>query len=129
MERLSQSAADFIHRLADLTNRLASKDIVVCSLRADWSTFGSWELQAQRGEEAERYAQALRGASPLQAVGPEVVRFYWDGRDKYLSVEASPTRFCSSPNEWKKECSKGFDKTGDDLLAFVEDYLAKRFGA
>jgi hypothetical protein len=127
MERLSRSAANFIGCLADLTRRLAGKDIVVSFLRADWSGFGSWELQAQRGEQVERYTQAIRGSSPLQAAGPEVVRFYWDGRDKLLLVDASPTRFCSAPNEWKQECSKGFDKTGDDLLAFVEDYLTKRF--
>jgi len=128
MERSSQSAANFVHRLAELTNRLAAKDIVVSSLHADWSAFGSWELQAQRGAEAERYAQALIGPNPTQAFGPEVVRFCWDGRDGILIVDASPTRFCSAPNEWKEECSKGFDKAGDGLLRFVEDYLTKRFG-
>jgi hypothetical protein len=50
-------------------------------------------------------------SDPMLAVGPEVVRFWWDGRDKYLSVDASPTRFCSAPNEWKNECNKLLHKS------------------
>jgi hypothetical protein len=127
--RSSKSAADFVRQLAELTYRLAAKDIVVSSLHADWSSFGCWQLQAQRGSDAERYAEGLRSSNPLRAVGPEVVRVFWDGRDHILSVEASPTRFCSAPNEWKRECDKAFDAAGDGLLRFVENYLMKRFGA
>jgi|SRR6185295_5283466 len=127
MERPSECAAQLVRQLAELTYRLATKDIVVSSLSVDWSGFGSWELQAQKGEDAVRYAQGLLGPNPLQAVGPEVVRFFWDGRDCLLTVDTSPTRFCSSPNEWKDECAKAFDKAGDDVLRFVEDYVTKRF--
>lgn len=129
MECSSQSAADFVRKLAELTYRLAAKDIVVDSLHADWSSFGCWQLSAQNGADAARYAEGLRSSNPLQAVGPEVVRVFWDGRDGVLSVQASPTRFCSAPNEWKEEYSKGFKEAGDELLRFVEDYLTKRFGA
>ncbi|SRR6266566_5358731 len=128
MERPSQNAADFVRQLAELTFRLAAKDIVVASLHADWSSFGCWQLLAQKGADAVRYAEGLRSSNPLQAVGPEVVRVFWDGRDCVLSAQASPTRFCSAPNEWKEEYSKGFEQGGDDLLRFVEDYLTKRFG-
>ena len=127
--RSSKSAADFVRQLAELTYRLAAKDIVVSSLHADWSHFGCWQLKAERGSEAERYAEGLRSTDPLRAVGPEVVRVFWDGRDGVLTVEASPTRFCSSPNEWKQECAKGFPSSGEDALRFVEDYLMKRLGA
>jgi len=82
--RSSKSAADFVRELAELTYRLAAKDIVVSSLHADWSSFGCWQLQAQRGSEAERYAEGLRSSDPLRAVGPEVVRVFWDGRDHIL---------------------------------------------
>jgi hypothetical protein len=129
MERPSQNAANFVRQLAELSYRLATKDIVVSSLHADWSSFGCWQLQAQRGSEAARYAEALRSRDPMRAPGPEVVRVFWDGRDGVLSIEASPTRFCSAPNEWKPECSKGFDRTDDGLYQFVEDYLIKRLGA
>src|SRR5260370_40300206 len=128
MERPSHSAADLVRHLAELTYRLAAKDIVVSSLHADWSSFGCWQLQAQRGADAVRYAEGLLSSDPLQAVGPEVVRVFWDGRERILSEEASPTKFCSAPNEWKEEHSKGFDKPGDDLYHFVEDYLTKRLG-
>ena len=129
MERPSQHAADFIRRLADLSYRLAAKDIVVASLHADWSSFGCWQLQAQRGSEAVRYAEALRGRNPMRAPGPEVVRVFWDGRDGILAIEASPTRFCSAPNEWKQECSKGFELTDEGLYRFVEEYLIKKLGS
>jgi hypothetical protein len=129
MERPSESAADFVRQLAELTYRLAAKDIVVGSLHADWSRFGCWQLLAQKGADAVRYAEGLRSPNPLGAVGPEVLRVFWDGREGILSVQASPTRFCSAPNEWKDECSKGFKEAGDDLLRFVEAYLTKRLSA
>jgi hypothetical protein len=129
MDRPSQNAADFIRKLTEMVYRLAARDIVIASLHADWSSFGCWQLQAQRGAEAVRYAEALRGRDPMRAPGPEVVRVFWDGRDGVLSVEASPTRFCSAPNEWKSECNKGFDRTDDGLFQFVEDYLVRRLGA
>ena len=128
MERPSKSAADFVRQLAELAYRLAAKDIVVASLHADWSGFGCWELLAQNGADTARYAQGLRNSSPSEAVGPELVRVLWDGREGILSVQASPTRVCNAPNEWKDEYSKGFKKAGDDLLRFVEDYLTKRLG-
>jgi hypothetical protein len=126
MERPSQSAADFVRQLAELTYRLAAKDIVVASLHADWSSFGCWQLLAEKGTDALRYAEGLRSPNPMSAVGPEVLRVFWDGRDAILSVQASPTRFCNAPNEWRDECSRGFKEAGDDLLRFVEDYLTKR---
>jgi len=127
MERSSRNAAAFVRRLAELTDRLAAKDIVVSSLRADWSGFGCWELQAQQGTQAERYRAGLLSPDPVRAVGPEVVRVFWDGRDGILTVEASPTRFCSAPNEWSEECVKRFDGDGGEVLQFVEDYLTRRF--
>jgi len=115
--------------LAELTYRLAAKDIVVSTLRADWSAFGSWELQAQRGKDAAQYAKALLGPDPTQTDGPEVVRVLWDGRDRFVTVEASPTRFCCAPNEWKQECANAFDNADEALLPFVENYLTKRLGS
>ena len=57
MERPSQNAADFIRKLTEMAYRFAAKDIVVASLHADSSSFGCWQLQAQRGAEAVRYAE------------------------------------------------------------------------
>lgn len=130
MERSSQNAANFIRHLTELAYRLAAKDIVISSLHADWSHFGCWTLEAQRGAETAQYGESImafvRSPNPIEANGPEVVRVLWDGRENILTIEASPTRFLSGPHEWKRECEKGFDKAGDDLLRFVEDYLTKR---
>ncbi len=108
MERASKSAADFVRQLAGLASLLAERDIVVGTLHADWSAFGSWTLIAHKHHEA--------------------VRFLWDGRDGYLTVEGSRVRNYSAPNEWREECVKGFDRvSGDDPVKFVADYLQKRF--
>jgi hypothetical protein len=108
MERLSQSAAKFIAELSELAERLAARDIVVGSLRAEYSFFGSWQIIAEKNDEA--------------------VRFYWDGRDGYITVEGSPIHDHSAPNEWKQETAKGFDRrSGDSPVRFVEEYLQKRF--
>jgi hypothetical protein len=128
MDDPSQDAAAFIRKLTEMAYRLAVRHIVVSSLHAHWSHFGSWELQTQREAEAVRYADAILSQDPTRTPGPEVVRVFWDGRDGILSIEASPTRFCSAPNEWKEECSKGFDLMDDELIQFVEDYLVKRLG-
>src|SRR5688572_31744087 len=107
MERQSQHAAKFIRELSELTERLATRDIVVGSLHAEYSSFGSWQLITRKHHEA--------------------VRFFWDGRDGYITVESSPIRDSSAPNEWKQETAKGFDSVpGDDPLRFVEDYLTTR---
>jgi hypothetical protein len=126
MARSSETAGKSVRELAELVARLASRDIVICRLA--WHS-ESWELQVERGADAERYREGLLGPNPLQAPGPEVVRVFWDGRDHFVSIQASPTRFASAPNEWKDEFAKAFAQSGSELLSFVEDYLAKRLSA
>ena len=99
MERPSQRAARFIKELSDVSERLAARDIVVGSLHAEYLSFGCWQLIAQKHQEA--------------------VRFFWDGRDGYITVESSPIRDSSAPNEWREETVKGFHKgLGEDPLRF-----------
>ncbi len=129
MIRSSQSAGEFVARLAELAQRLAKKDIVVSSFHADWANFGCWQLQAQNGAASERYGEGLRSSNPTSAVGPEVIRAFWDGREAILSIEASPTRPMSAPNEWKVEFEKDFPRSGDEAIRFIEDYLTTRLGA
>jgi hypothetical protein len=81
VERSSQHAAKFIRELSELAGRLAERDIVVGSLHAEYSHFGCWQIIARKHHEA--------------------VRFFWDGRDGYITVEGSPIRNLSAPNEWK----------------------------
>ena len=108
MERESQCAARFIRELSELAERLATHDIIVGALRAEYSFFGCWEIIASKHNEA--------------------VKVFCEGRDGYITIESSPIRDHSSPNEWKREAVKGFDKiSGNNSLSFVEDYLTKRF--
>ena len=108
MERASQYAARFIRELSDLADSLAAHDITVSSLHAEYSFFGSWQIIATKHQEA--------------------VRFFWDGRDGFITVEGSPIRDHSSPNDWREETVKGFNKAaGENPLKFIEDYLIMRF--
>jgi hypothetical protein len=126
----SQCAAAFIRKLTEMVEHLASKEIVVSSLHVDGSN--CWQLQATRGAETVRYEAAISSGARRdfeRDTGPEVVRVFWDGRDGLLTIEASPTRLLSAPNEWKLECGKAFDlKARDAILQFVKDYLIKRLG-
>lgn len=128
MERMSKTAAQYLHQIIGLTDRLAAKDIVVVQLMVHGAGY-EWELLVEKGEEAEEYARTLReGHTPYEKLrGPDVLRFFWDGRDHILTVQSSPVRGVSAPNEWKFECGKPFGDTSDDLFAFVEDYLTRRF--
>jgi len=127
MESPAENAAKFVSELAALVNRLATRGIVVSALHTDWGGFGCWELLVQSGKETAQLHEELRRSNPTRAHGAEVVKCFWDGRDKFLTIEASPTRIHSAPNEWKRENVKGFEKAGIELLQFVEDYLTKRF--
>lgn len=126
----SRNAADFVRLLAELTDRLAAKNIVVTSLHADWSSFGSWAIEAERDEEAARYSrkiwEEIRGGPVRDRQGPEVVRVSWDGREGVLSISVSRTPFLARPFEWTPEYSHRFDRTGPHVLQFAEDYLTRR---
>ena len=108
MLRSSQHASNFIQELAALVEQLAKRDITVNSLRADYASFGSWILIAYKNHEA--------------------IRFTWDGRDGFITIESSPQTNQNSPNEWKQENMKGLDvRSGVSPTCFVEQYLQTRF--
>src|SRR6476469_11268648 len=125
MTHASDDAAKFNRTLAQLGESLAGCGIVVSRLHADWSSFGSWELQVQRGSEADQYHEAAR-LDPGHAIPPDVLRCFWDGRERYLMIETSPCRPLSAPNEWREEHAKGFD-TSDKAVQYLQDYLKRRF--
>src|ERR1051326_6857594 len=102
MTRSSDSARDFIRQLADLTERLAKKNIVVAQLSTDWSGFGSWQLSAQIGKEADDYSNAILKGK-LDTLEPKVVSFSWDGRDQNLNVKTASTPPLSGPIGWEQK--------------------------
>jgi hypothetical protein len=53
--------------------------------------------------------------------GDEVTRFGWDGRDMFMTVEKSPKRHLSSPNEWRTE----MNAASEVPIAFVFDYVSQ----
>ncbi len=126
MESISQAAARFNRTLAQLSERLAARDIVASKLHADSSDFGCWELQVELGSEAERYSEGVRSPDPMRAIGPEVLRFFWDGQDRYLKVEVSPIRPLSAPHEWEQEHAQAFD-TYKEAAQYVEEHLKRRY--
>jgi hypothetical protein len=124
MQRLVDDAAEFNRKLAQLAERLSAADIVVSRLHADWASFGCWHIEVQRANEAERYQAGIRGADPMRAIGPTVLRCIWDGRDRYLMVHSSPTRALSAPNEWVQEDARAWE-TSDEALQYVEQYVRR----
>jgi hypothetical protein len=125
MQRASEDAGSFNRKLARLSDELAAHDIVVSRLHADWASFGCWELQVQRGSEAERYLEGMRGPDPMRAIGPQVLRCFWDGLERHLRIEASPTRAGTAPNEWRQEHAKAFN-TSDEAMQYLAEYLERR---
>jgi hypothetical protein len=81
----SQDATRFLRELYRLAERLALRDVVVRSLSAEWSGFGSWSIEASKGESEDRRVAAIE-AGDFGAVGPDVVRVSWDGKDRILDA-------------------------------------------
>jgi len=107
MRTLATSSADFIDKFARLADRIAVFGVAVHSANLRWGSCGSWTLVAVARHEA--------------------VRFTYDGRDSFITVEASPAVNHSYPNDWKELLVKGIDNRQDEALAFVEELLRKRF--
>src|ERR1051326_6055398 len=102
MTKSSESAINFIRQLAALAERLAKKNIVVAQLSTDWSGFGSWQLSAQIGKDADDYGKAILKGK-FGTLGPKVVSFSWDGRDQNLNVKTASTPPLSGPIGWEQK--------------------------
>jgi hypothetical protein len=119
----AQEAKRFVEGLWELTSRLARRDIVVASLLCDWGTFGSWTVEAQRAEDADRYGVGLL-AERWDTPGPHVLRATWDGKERLLMIESAPTPPLSSPGPWTTEVEKFLDDS-EAAMRFVEEYLER----
>jgi hypothetical protein len=107
MNSYAQSSADFVAAFADLAKRLAEIDVCTHTADIHWGSFGNWTLIAIKRQEA--------------------IRFTYDGRDSYITVEASPIRDHSYPNEWEQIVVKGMDNLKNEAMTFAEDFLRKKF--
>ena len=125
MFKSSEEARNFIAELTNLATRLAAQDIVVSHLHSDWASFGSWTVEIQEGAAADAYGAALLRAE-FDATGPDVLRFEWDGKEKFLAVTTAPTEPLTTPGPWRTVLERGFE-TRSAALEFVEDY-ARQWG-
>lgn len=102
--QMAQSSAEFIERFAALAKRIASIGVAVNTATLDWSSFGSWMIIVSKRHEA--------------------VRFTYDGRDSFITVEASSIQL---PFEWKELVVKGIENRLNEAQAFVEEFIRLRF--
>ena len=76
----SHPSTEFLRELSAFAVSLAEGGLVIYAAHFDYGFFGSWQLQF--GSPDTRF------------------RLFYDGRDNYLSLERSPVRQSSAPNEW-----------------------------
>jgi hypothetical protein len=123
MPQSAEDAKRFVERLWELTSRLADRDVVVASLRCEWGSFGSWTLETQRGQAADRYGEALL-AKQLDTPGPDVLRASWDGQERLLIIGSATTPPLSSPGPWTRQVGEFFSDS-EAAMRFVEEYLER----
>ena len=94
-------------QFVELSKQLAELEVRILKLTLfpDW--FHCWEMIVTKESEA--------------------LRFFYDGRDKYIQTETSRIRKLSFPNEWQKVDAKAFE-TGSEAVRYAEDFLKKKFG-
>jgi hypothetical protein len=120
-------ALDFVRNLAALAERLAQRNIAVRRLHCDWSAFGSWTVDASRGDaEAKRSSAVQRHA--FSEAGPEVCRVEWDGKDRQLSMRSTPTQAAVMTNQWRHLESQSCDSY-EAALALAEKWICDRLGS
>lgn len=107
MSDFAQSSARFIEKFSQLAKRLANMGVTTHTADLKWGSFGCFTLMVMKEKEA--------------------IRFQYDGRDSFVTVEGSPVREYSYPNEWKELTVKGMDNRSDEVLTFIEEFLGKRF--
>jgi hypothetical protein len=123
----SADAANFLGDLCRVADRLASRNVVVRSLQAEWSAFGSWLIEASEGDAEDRRGTALQ-AGDYDAPGPEVVRITWDGRDRVLDACLLHTTAISSGGRPDPLMSQACDSRSEALRiaeSLLLDRLAK----
>jgi hypothetical protein len=127
MDSPVESALAYIRSLAALAERLAKHDIVVRRLHCDWSSFGSWTIEASSGDgEAKRSSAIQRRA--FSEPGPEVFRLIWDGKDHQVAMASTPTTVVSMLNQWRGLEARSSD-SHQGALVLAYEWLTDRLGS
>jgi hypothetical protein len=98
--------------------------VAVRSFTAEWSGFGSWSLEASKGESEDRRGAAIE-AGDYGAVGPDVVRVSWDGKGRIFDAGLLHTTAISAGGLLEPLMSKARDSRRD-ALRIAESLLIDR---
>jgi hypothetical protein len=127
MDRPVERALAYVRSLAALAEHLAKRDIVVRRLHCDWSSFGSWVVEAASGDgEAARSLAIQRHA--FSEPGAEVLRVTWDGKDHQVALASTPTTVISMLNRWRVLEERRCD-SHEGALVLAQEWLTDRLGS
>jgi hypothetical protein len=127
MDNPVERALAYVRSLAALAERLARHDIVVRRLHCDWSSFGSWTIEASSGGgEAKRSLAIQRRA--FSEPGAEVFRVIWDGKDHHVAMASTPTTVISMLNQWRGLEARSCD-SHEGALVLAYEWLTDRLGS
>jgi hypothetical protein len=127
MDSPVEGALAYVRSLAALAEQLAKHDIVVRRLHCDWSSFGSWIVEAASGDgEAKRSLAIQRRA--YSEPGAEVFRVTWDGKDHQVAMASTPTTVISMLNQWRVLEERACD-SHDGALVLAHKWLSDRLGS
>ena len=106
----AQSSVRHIEAVLAMAQRLSESDIAIYEHRWLALVFGSWTIVA--GKRKER------------------VRFSWDGRDGFLTVEQAAVPDSRHTVEWEHVKTEGVDvRHYTEALDAVEQFLRRKFAA
>lgn len=106
----AQSSVRHIEAVLTLAQRLSASDIAIYEHSYYALVFGSWTIVA--GKRKER------------------VRFSWDGRDGFLTVEQAAFPDSRQRTEWEHVKTDGVDvRHYTEALDAVESFLRRKFAA
>ena len=127
MDNPVERALAYVRSLTALAEQLAKHDIVVRRLHCDWSSFGSWSVEASSGDgEAKRSSAIQRRA--FSEPGTEVFRVTWDGKDHQAALAATPTTVISMLNQWRGLETRPCD-SHEGALILAYEWLTDRLGS
>lgn len=100
---LAESSATFIEKFALLAKRLAAMGFTVDSADLNWGSFGCWTVVVIKQKRA--------------------LRFSFNGRDSFITVESATIRHNSDLDEWKELLVKEINGRQAGSISFTEDFI------
>ena len=124
MDTPASSALKYFHGFSALVERLAKGGVVLRRLSCDWSVFGSWTIEVSNNDDEAKRSAAIQ-RKEYDGPGPEVFRISWDGKDRELQMESTPTGVISMLNRWRSLDHRHCD-SGEVALEVAEEWFYAR---